>query len=250
MYLTKTEGVVIRSYDFGEGHRIVVIFTEVAGKVRAVARGSRKTKSKFGASLEPLSQNHFLLYRKPGQALFTITGCMVLDSHSKLRENINLFGYSSIALEGIDLFLAEEDHDIALYNLFNSAIKDIENNNPASIVWLFMFRLLKYSGYRLDFFQCAGCGSKDLIRVSFSLKNGGVLCEQCCWKDKTSWPLSRKTITSIKKLAAPCKLDDDVEMEIRNVIKKFIEYQFNKNLKSLDFINLFKKKEEQCISRS
>lgn len=241
MYLTKTEGVVIKGYDYGEGHRIVVVFTKEIGKVRAVARGCRKTKSRFGASLEPLSENHFMLHRKPGRELYTLTGCKVLNSHSKIRDDMCLLGYGSIIAEGVDILCVEEDPDMQLYNLFTQALSDIENNDPPSSGWLFFFRLLKYAGYRLDFFRCVGCGDNNLEEMVFSPENGGVLCRRCSLGEKLCWPVSQKTLRGIKRLSPGGIMENDVEEEIGNIVKKFIKYQFNKDLKSLSFLNLFKK---------
>ncbi len=240
MYLTKTEGFVIRSHDYGEGHRIVVIFTKDLGKVRAVAKGSRKTKSRFGASLEPLSENHFLLLRYPNKLLYTVTGCKVLNAHSKIRENMYLFGYGSILTEGIDLLCAEEDSEPQLYRLLQQALFDIEKNNPSSSGWLYFFRLLKYAGYRLNLFTCADCGENSLQEMYFSPENGGLLCKSCNLKEHQSFRVSEKTLASIRRLSPDGILEGDVEKEIGNIVRNFIKYQFDRELKSLGFLNLFR----------
>ncbi|MFC2061134.1 DNA repair protein RecO [Elusimicrobiota bacterium] len=250
MNLVRTEGVVIRGYDFGEGHRIMVIFTQLLGKVRAVARGSRKTKSKFGASLEPLSENHFILYRKPGRPLFTITSCKIREPHSDLREDMNLYGYSSIMSEGVDLLHVEEDPDPVLYDLFSQALDDIKTEYPAPVAWLFMFRLLKCAGYRLNFFSCADCGSKDLEKSEFSPESGGLLCRQCRKTDDLRWPVSTDMIKAVKKLAPDRELNLAVEREIGNIVIKFIKYQFGKEFKSLNFLNIFSKRKKACTFRN
>lgn len=244
MYSSKTEGIVVRSYDFGEGHRIVVLFTDKYGKIKAVAKGSRKIRSKYGASLEPLSENHFLLYRKPSQPLFTITGCKVIKSWDNIRGDMYLFGYASMMVEGIDYLYAREDKEIVVYNLLKQALKDIELS-PSSTTWLFLFRILKHAGYRLNFFSCVSCGKKvdEVIQPYFSPHDGGLICSVCRKKGELLWPVSIDTVKSIRNLSPNSTLQDSVESEIGNIIKKFIKYQFGRDLKSPDFINIFKVKE-------
>ncbi len=244
MYSIKTEGIVIKSYDYGEGHRIIIIFTKDYGKIRAVAKGSRKTKSKFGAVLEPLSQNNFMFHRKPAGELFTITGYKSINSHRKIRENMLLYGYGSIMTEGIDLLLSDEDPEEYLYDLFVQALFDAEQYYASSSCWLFMFRLLKYTGYRLNMFTCAVCGKAEIRNMCFSIENGGIICRSCRHNERLNWKVSRETLTGIRKLSVENSLTDNVEKEIGNIIKKYIKYQFNKELKSMRFLKLFRKKDK------
>jgi DNA repair protein RecO (recombination protein O) len=244
MYTVKTEGFVIRSYDYGDGHRVTVLFTREFGRIKAVAKGSRKMKSKFGASLEPLSENRFMLYRKPGQELFTITGCKIEESHSKLREDMELYGYSAMMAEGIDKLCAEEEPDWSIYDLFKQALIDVEDNDAASSAWLFVFRLLKYSGYRMNFFNCTSCAKRSFDDMYFSPENGGVFCPSCIEGNNMGWPISYGTIMNIRKLSPNGLLDPEAEEEIGNTVKKFIKYQFDIEMRSLRFLNLFRKRRE------
>jgi DNA repair protein RecO (recombination protein O) len=241
MYSTKTRGIVIKSYDYGDGHRIVNIFSENIGKVKAVAKSSRKTKSKFGSALEPLTENHFLFYKKPNNSIYTITGCNILESHSNIRENMRIFGYAAIMLEGIDLLCAEEDEDLGIYGLISDTLKKLEHGDTAKTTWLFFFKLLKYAGYRLNFFYCSSCkNNKFKEPVVFSPKDGGVLCKSCAADKEIYWNISGNTIESIKGLASDTTLDKRSEQEIKDIISKYLKYQYNKELKSLKFLELFK----------
>ncbi len=247
MYHYKTDGIVIRGYDYGEGHRIMVLFTENYGKIKAVARGSRKSRSKYGASLEPLTENHFLLYRKPGRPLFTITGCKILNSHFKLRKNMLLFSYGSLMLECVDIVCEKEDtFDRNSYELLKQALKDMETGATSSTALLFLFRLLKYAGYRLNFFNCIVCEKKEVENPQFSLTSGGILCSRCRKTSSVHFPISSETIKSIRKLSVERDLDSESENEISNIIRKFVKYQYEKDLKSLKFMQIFKK----CTSKT
>src|ERR687893_2141292 len=82
----KTEAVVLRSFRFGEADRVLHLYTLDRGRVGAVAKGIRKTKSRFGARLEPLSHVELLLHQGSGE-LQTVTGVELLRSHREAREN-------------------------------------------------------------------------------------------------------------------------------------------------------------------
>ncbi|MDA3792288.1 MAG: DNA repair protein RecO [Elusimicrobia bacterium] len=238
MYLKRTEGIVIKSYDFGEGHRVVVIFTHRLGKVRAVAKGSRKTKSKFGASLEPLTVNEFMLYRKPGSELAIITGADTLLSNLNLREDMKTYYYCALMLECMDILNTDDDPHPVIYNLFKGALLDIKQGGSLpSITWLFIFRLLKQAGYRLDFFECGKCSTKNFKNPHFAPEEGSVYCSGCLSKRDLSWPVSGEALLSIKKLDSDYKLDKKSQSEIGNIIQKFIKYEFGKNLKSMKFLD-------------
>ncbi|MFH1416614.1 MAG: DNA repair protein RecO [Elusimicrobiota bacterium] len=240
MYTIKTEGIVIRSYDYGEGHRIVVIFSEDKGKLRAVARGSRKTKSKFGASLEPLSENQFMLHRKPNAELYTVTGCNVLNPHARIRGNMSSFAYASLVSEGVDLLCVDEDPDQVIYRFFSEVLDDIESCEPASSAWLFFFRLLKCAGYRLDLFKCCQCGNKELDEMVFSSPSGGILCADCRSDAKDRISVSEETLKSVRMLSPHYPLAAAAEKQISLIVEKFIKYQFEKELRSLGFLELFR----------
>src|SRR6187455_2385656 len=87
MPLYKEQGIVLRSHKLGEADKIVTILTQGSGKVRAVAKGIRKTRSRFGARLEPLTHVNLMLYRGRG-SLDTITQAEILSPHRQIRDDL------------------------------------------------------------------------------------------------------------------------------------------------------------------
>lgn len=232
---------MIKSHDYGEGNRIVVVFTEQYGLIKATARGSRKTKSKFGAMLEPLSENSFMLYKKPDKPLFTITGCKVNNSHVKIRDNMLLYGYGALVIEFVDILFLEEDPNDHVYEILQDSLISIEQKNSASASLLAVFKLMKYAGYRLNFFECSKCNNKELGNMCFVPALGGVLCKNCSSDEPVCWDISGTALTTIKKLLHNPMIENEIEMEIGKIVKKFIKYQFNKEINSFKFIEAFKK---------
>ncbi len=241
-YNFRDRGIVLRSYDYGEGHRIVVIFTKKSGKLRAVARGSRKTKSRFGSKLEPFSENEFLFYRKPEKELFTVTGCSLIESNKNLREDMSRYGYSAAMVESVVLLTADEDPDIKTYYLFKKYLKEVRDKEPAPSAWLFLFKLLKYSGYRLNMFDCIFCGKGAGPGMVFLPSDGGVCCRGCLSDKKYFLEVSGKALEEIRKLKPVRKIGPEIEREIGNIIANFVKYQFGTELNSVKFMEIFKKK--------
>ncbi|NLB34523.1 MAG: DNA repair protein RecO [Elusimicrobia bacterium] len=236
------EGILIRSYDYGDGHRIISAFTREAGKIKAVARGSRKVKSKLAAYLEPASHNIFSFHSKKGQGLYTLTGVRPLDTHEDLRKDMKLFGYASIILESVDVMTAENDPDLILYSLLTDALKDLSAKEPSGTFCLFLFRLLKAAGYRLEMFSCISCGREISGKAGlFSFSLGGIVCSDCR-QDSPCLNVSKKTLGYIRKLSEKLALPDDVEEEIGNIIQKYIKYEFGKDLNSREFMKIFGEK--------
>ncbi|GEM_PF-2303314 len=245
-YRKESAGIVIRSYDYGEGHRIVSLFTRRLGKVKAVARGSRKTKSRYASLLEPGSENIFSFYRKPGKDLYTLTGCSAINQNYSIRSDMARFGYLSLILEVVDLLYMEDDPDMNLYKCLKEALGQIEGPFFNSEAWLFVFKALKYAGYRLDFFRCGSCFMKFPEKAVFSPESGGIICEKCS-RLQEGWSVSGKALRSIRRLHRR-EMEFNREREIGKLVVKYIKYEFGRELKSMEFLKLFER--TKCISRT
>ena len=109
----KEQGIVLRSYKLGEADKIVTVMTQGAGKVRAVAKGIRKTKSRFGARLEPFTHVDLMLYRGRG-ALDTVTQAEIIAPHMTIREDLARFAAGETMLEAVDRVAEEHERNVRL----------------------------------------------------------------------------------------------------------------------------------------
>src|SRR6266576_4605929 len=126
--LYRDEGVVLRAIKLGEADRIVTIFTLGNGKIRAVAKGIRKTTSKFGARLEPTSRVALQCYR--GRELDVVTQAETLEANRVLREEYGLLTHAVPMLEAIDQVAQEREPNPALYRMLTGALRalaDLQN---------------------------------------------------------------------------------------------------------------------------
>src|SRR5919204_5010704 len=109
----KTEAVVLRSFRFGEADRVLHLYTRARGRVGAVAKGVRKTKSRFGARLEPFSHVELLLHQGSGE-LHTVTGASLVDPHRPTREDRYRLSVGLVGAEAmLRLFVEQEENERA-----------------------------------------------------------------------------------------------------------------------------------------
>src|SRR3990172_3382738 len=120
MSLYKTKGIILRTHKLGEADRIVSILTNSYGKVNAVAKGVRKTKSKFGSRLEPFTHVDLVLYK--GRNLDIVTQAEIIDSFSEIRDSFERITYGSAMLDLVNKVAVEGERDIALYNLLAKSL--------------------------------------------------------------------------------------------------------------------------------
>ena len=117
------KGVVLRTYKLGESDRIVVLLTEANGKVRAVAKGVRKTKSRFGSRLEPLSHVSVLLYR--GRELDVVNQVEPLEPAGPLRNNLDKMTQGIAMLEAVDQLTLDREPVPHVYAMLVGALREL-----------------------------------------------------------------------------------------------------------------------------
>ncbi len=171
--LYRDRGVVLRTYKLGEADRIVSLITEGHGKVRAVAKGVRKTRSKFGARLEPTS--HVALQLHQGRNLDIVTQVETIDQFHELRDDFDTLRRAVNMLEVVDQVVQEGEPDPRLYAMLVGALRTLADTGSALVVPAFFFKLLAHDGVRPVTDGCVECGTSEDL-VAFDLTHGGVLC--------------------------------------------------------------------------
>ncbi len=177
MGLYRERGIVLRTIKLGEADRIVTLVTEGRGKVRAVAKGVRKTKSRFGARLEPTSHVAVLCWE--GRELDVINQAEAIDSFRSVREDLDRLGRAATLLEAVDLVVQERDQNNArLYQMLLGALRTLAAQDAPLMVPSFLWKLLAAEGFRPVVDMCVACGGDGEL-VAFDLGEGGALCRDC-----------------------------------------------------------------------
>jgi DNA repair protein RecO (recombination protein O) len=184
--LYRERGVVLRTIKLGEADRIVTFLTEGRGTVRAVAKGIRKSKSRFGARLEPTSHVALQLYE--GRNLDVVTQVETIAAHRPLREDYEAFTQAVAMLEVTDAVAQERQANIPLYRMLVGALGTLAEAPVPAVAVAFFWKLLSLEGFHPVLESCAGCdepvpgpGYWGVPRggATFDLMEGGVLCPAC-----------------------------------------------------------------------
>src|SRR3954447_6878593 len=202
-----TEAVVLRSIRFGEADRVLHLYTADRGRVGAVAKGVRKTKSRFGGRLEPLSHVELVLHQGTGE-LQTVTGVQLIRAHDAARADYYRLSTGLIGAEAmLRLFPEQEQNERAFTAL--TRFLDILDETPHAadrpsldpLALSFQLKLLWLSGYLPHLTSCAECGAEDATLVGYSPRAGGAVCGACAGRCE-ALGLSSEGIAGVEALLA------------------------------------------------
>jgi DNA repair protein RecO (recombination protein O) len=237
----REQGVVLRSMKLGEADKIVTIMTQGSGKVRAVAKGIRKTTSRFGARLEPFTHVSLMLYRGRG-SLDTVTQAEIIAPHRNLRDDLSLFAAGETMLEAVDKVAEEHERNVRLALLLLGGMRALDTRpaDPSAVAESFLLKLLSLSGFHPSLSACAVCGAPD--PQLFASGQGGAVCAGCA--EPGAGPVSRAALELLETLAlaemaaagAHVVADARVRKEARALLYGFAEYHLDRRMKSLPLL--------------
>jgi DNA repair protein RecO (recombination protein O) len=235
----KTEAVVLRSIRFGEADCVLHLYTLERGRVGAVAKGIRRTKSRFGARLEPLSHVELMLHQGGGE-LSTVTGASLVRPHSGAREDPYRLSVGLVGLEAMLRLFTEQERSAKAFEAltrFLDALDLVPSGSEDAaldpLVLSFQLNLLWLSGYLPHLTSCAECGAEGPL-VGYSPRAGGAVCERC---GADSMPLSAEGIVGIEGLLgsplAEAEISKRAAREALRVITSSYEYHGGFRLRTL-----------------
>jgi DNA repair protein RecO (recombination protein O) len=240
MPLYKEQGVVLRRVKLAEADRIVTIMTQGSGKIRAVAKGVRKTTSRIGARLEPFTHVSLLLYRGRG-SLDTVSQVEIIAPHRSLRSDYGLITAGEAMLEAVDKVAEEHERNIRLFLLLLSGLRALETRppDPTAVAESFLLKLLSASGFHPSLIACAVCGARD--PELFSSGQGGAVCSGCA--EHGAGPVSAGALALLAGYAradlpavGSSVMDGPVRREARAMLYGFVEYHLERRMRSLPML--------------
>lgn len=244
--LKKLEGIVLKARDYGESHQILTVLTEFQGKVALMARGSKKTKSRFSAVTEPFTVAHFVCYA--GSGIATLSQADLLDSHQGIRADLLLTSYGAYWFELLDKSLAEKEPNPAFYRLLKVALTRLEEGtDPEILTRVIELKVLALAGSTPVLDRCAHCRA-DTRPVRFSVTQGGFLCEACAHLDMKSYPVS-PAVAHILPLLQGIKLNrigevhvkPETNQQLERLIHAFMHEYLPLECKSYPFLERIRK---------
>jgi DNA repair protein RecO (recombination protein O) len=236
MSLYRDRGVVLRTIKLGEADRIISFVTESHGKVRAVAKGVRKTKSRFGGRLEPGSHVALQLYE--GRELDVVTQAEGIEHFRAIREDLNRLTKASALLEAVDSIAQERERNPRLYTMLVGAMRSLAERDSPLLVGAFYWKLLSLEGVHPLLDECARCGSSvDL--VAFDLLEGGVLCRSC----RSGVPISAEGLALLRRTLGgglASVLAEEVgsaTREVEQLATRTLEHHLERRLRSVTILD-------------
>src|SRR5579871_3600746 len=166
----RDEGVVLRSIRLGEADRIVTLVTPEHGKVRAVAKGVRRTKSRLGGRVEPLTHVTMLCWH--GRELDTITQVEVVNHFRPIRDNLERMAQAMTMIEVVDHVSVERHAMPELFRMLVGALTALAESPSPLVAGAFLWKLLTVEGVGPDVSACASCGSDGPLVAFDPLRDG------------------------------------------------------------------------------
>jgi DNA repair protein RecO (recombination protein O) len=176
----KTEAIVLRSIRYGEADRILHLYTPRHGRIGAIAKGARRSRSRFGARLEPFFRIQLMLRIGRGD-LFTVTGVDTVDAHGTIRDDAATLDAAARACDAVArLFETPDPHPEVFALLANelSLLSSDRAHAKAANGLAFRLKLLLAAGIVPQLGACAACGEREHLQ-GFSAAVGGVVCNSC-----------------------------------------------------------------------
>ncbi len=237
MGLYRDEAIVLRTQKLGEADRIITLLTRGSGRVRAVAKGVRRTSSRFGSRLEPFT--HVDLQLAEGRSLDVVTQAVTLDPFAgRMGSDYERYTAGTVMLETAER-LVVEDKEPALqqFLLLVGALRAVcdTGRSPSAVLDSFLLRSLAVAGWAPSFDGCARCGLEGRHR-SFSPSAGGMLCSTCRVPGSMN-PAPETVVLLGALLAGDWQLVDASEPRTRKeatgMVAAYLQWHLERGLKSL-----------------
>ena len=240
----RTEAIVLRRSDFGEADRLLTVMTPYLGKLRLLAKGVRRTRSRKAGHLETFTRTQLLVAR--GRNLDIITQAQTLEPYLALRQDLWRMSHAYYAGELIDRFSEEDAENEAVYRLFADALGWIcaSPNLPLTLRFLEL-QVLNLVGYRPQLFNCLHCNAAlEPVINYFSPAEGGALCPRCGGSAQGARPIGLGALKVLRYLQTreycACEglqLQPGTQDEVEKALQDYLLYILERQFKSVEFLD-------------
>ena len=250
MPLLKTPAITLKSRKWGDADRLVTFYTLRFGKLRGVARGARRMKSRFGCALEPFVHCDLNLFEKRHDPVYRITQADILEPFSGLREDLSLMSGAARLVNLVAAVTAEGDAGPRIFQTLLTGLRLLpEGGEPSLTALLFQIRLLGETGFQPQTDQCVGCGGGlrsacDVVPTIFSPQAGGAVCgpcadrysDQCLRLSPGSFALLQHALRWSPQVLTRLKAAGQVREQLEAAIEAYITVVAGKRLPPINFL--------------
>jgi len=248
--LYNTEAIVIRKSELGEADSILTLYTPHLGKIRAVAKGARRPKSKIGGHVELLVHSQMLLVRS--RSLDIISQSQTIESFLPLRDDLKGTSSALYVVELVDRFTADGQENYPLFRLLVDTLHWLCRARHGELVLrYFELHLLKHLGYQPQLQQCVVCRSPMTAGDNyFTPSGGGVVCPSCCHQEPVLYPLSLNALKVLRFLERSdyaqvdrLRVSPELSSDLKRLMQRCIRYLLEREVKSAEWLDRLEKEE-------
>lgn len=244
----RVEAVVLRHADWGEADRLLTLYTRERGKLRAIAKGARRIRSRKAGHIEPFTRATLQLAR--GRDLFIVTQADTLEPYLALGEDLVRTGQAAYVVELLDCFAYEDEGgNPDLFRLLTATLARIASEpDPWLALRYYEVRLLDLLGFRPHLFECANCGEEVRpVDQFFSPAAGGVLCPKCGAGLPGAWGISVEVLKHFRHFqrsdyrgAQRARPGPEVRSGLEALMQRYFTFLLERELNSPGFLRQIK----------
>ncbi len=182
MALSRTEAIILKSQKQGETTKLLTLYTKAFGKIKALAKGARTSRSRYWGALEPLNQVQVVFYRKEHRELHYISQADIQQSFLRIRAELGRTSLALMSCEWVNLMEEGEEKNLRMFVLFSDTLRNLDTAQCGlkNIVRSFMLHSLALHGFKPHLSGCAACGSSTVSEpVAFDMLAGNYTCAKC-----------------------------------------------------------------------
>jgi len=243
MHSLKTYGIIIKRSNYSEADRILTILTDRFGKIKAIAKGVRKIKSRMAGSLEPYMLVNLQLHE--GKTFYIVTGAEIIEEYKNIHSEIKKTAQAYFVGELVDKFLEEHQRAETIFEISQQILSAIENDEKDLVISAYQLKIVEAAGFKPELFDCLHCKEKLSAGQNFwDHVEGGVICSSCQQKFNHGNEISDEAIKVLRfieqnsfKNIAKLKLEQKIENELDKILLEYIKNILERDIKSRKFLN-------------
>lgn len=252
MSIVKAEGLVVRSMKMGETSKLVTLFTRDFGFLKVIAKGSRTSKSRFGAALEPLTVSRIVYYQKENRELQLVTQADIVEHFPTLPIDLERWGFANACCELVERTHIGVELQPKIYPLLLETLRAMNAMNVEARLcfWRFQMNLLGLLGFAPNFKHCQSCGATEALANAvheqgiyhFDVAHGGVLCERCSATRSTQLLSggAARLLESLQTVSFDKLARYKVSQPTRHAVEHFFQIYFAHHLEELGNLSSLK----------
>jgi DNA repair protein RecO (recombination protein O) len=244
-----TPAIVLRQRRLGDADKILTLYTAGYGKIDAVAKGVRKTRSRMAGHVEPLAQATFQLAK--GKTLDIVTQVETIESFQALRDDLERMSRGLYACELLDKFTEQHESNFELYRLLLDTLRRIATRDEIEVaVRFYEMAMLDAAGYRPELEECVICRT-PLAPVTnyWTAAGGGVVCASCRTEETAVRPISANAVKLLRLLlhgrfsdVARVTIGPELGAELERALLEYVRWVLERDVRSAAFIDTLRKR--------